>query len=153
MIPKAVKIAITGHAIQCIEEHQKRGRAICQFTNGGTPKSGGMCYAQYIGAVESLFDFCSSRFFDGNPEQWNTTEAPGTYCSQRLYSDCMVTVLADDKQAPVVNHLEDITIYCDGAPDYAGYPNCEHSERFDKWPLQLKDSKGVVHGYYGGSDF
>ncbi|MBK7609178.1 MAG: hypothetical protein IPI18_19250 [Saprospiraceae bacterium] len=77
---------------------------------------------------------------------------PGKYCSQRLYNDCMVTVLVDDKQAPVVNHLEDVTIYCDGAPDYAGYPNCEHSERFDKWPLQLKIPK-VVHGYYGGSDF
>ncbi|MBL0113860.1 MAG: hypothetical protein IPP42_24850 [Saprospiraceae bacterium] len=75
------------------------------------------------------------------------------HCPPRLYNDCMVQVLVDDKQAPVVNHLEDITIYCDGAPDYADYPDCRRSERFDKWPLQLKDSKGVVHGYYGGSDF
>ncbi|MBK9928620.1 MAG: CHRD domain-containing protein [Saprospiraceae bacterium] len=73
--------------------------------------------------------------------------------SKILYNDCMVTVLVDDKQAPVVNHLQDITIYCDGAPEYAGHPACEHSERFSKWPLDLKDSKGVWHGYYGGSDF
>ncbi|MBK8514429.1 MAG: hypothetical protein IPL56_19705 [Saprospiraceae bacterium] len=111
---------------------------------------------KYIGAAQ--YDYCQVPFYFPNliaqcDNVHKVETPPGKYCSQRLYNDCMVTVLVDDKMAPVVNHLEDITIYCDGAPDYAGYPNCEHSERFDKWPLQLKDSKGVVHGYYGGSDF
>ncbi|MBK8279913.1 MAG: hypothetical protein IPK94_07250 [Saprospiraceae bacterium] len=68
----------------------------------------------------------------------------------------MVNVLVDDKQAPVVANLEDITIYCDGAPDYAGSPDCD--KRGDPygpstWPGQLKDFKGVIHGYYGGSAY
>ncbi|MBK7609223.1 MAG: hypothetical protein IPI18_19490 [Saprospiraceae bacterium] len=148
------------YAIQCISEHQKRGRAICEFGSNSYPKFGGLCYAQYIGAVESLNNICNSGFYDGmyDPRSpANSTGAggiaPGSYCSYRQYNDCMVTVLTDDKQVPVVDHLEDITIYCDGAPDYAGYPDCRRSERYEKWPLQLKDSKGVVHGYYGGSDF
>ena len=41
----------------------------------------------------------------------------------------MVNVLVDDKQAPVVDHLEDVTVYCDGAPEWADYPDCD-----DKYP-------------------
>ena len=68
---------------------------------------------------------------------------------ERLYNDCMVNALVDDKQAPVVDHLEDVTVYCDGAPEWADYPKCD--DMYPPYPGELRDSKGVVHGYYGGS--
>ena len=33
-----------------------------------------------------------------------------------LYNDCMIEVLKDDKQPPVVQAAPDITVYCDGVP-------------------------------------
>jgi hypothetical protein len=56
----------------------------------------------------------------------------------------MVNVLVDDKQPPVVDHLEDIIVYCDHAP-YDEYP-CEKGDHYNIYPGVLKDSKGVVHG-------
>ena len=81
----------------------------------------------------------------------------GGYCSGRLYNDCMVTVLIDDKQAPTYSDLSDITVYCDGTPDSAAYPRCEGGEHYysnqdPKWPLEMKFTTGGVYGYYGGSD-
>ncbi|MBK9678122.1 MAG: hypothetical protein IPO69_04505 [Saprospiraceae bacterium] len=42
--------------------------------------------------------------------------AGSTFPQTHLYNECMVQVLVDDKQAPVVAGLQDITVYCDGAP-------------------------------------
>jgi len=77
--------------------------------------------------------------------------APGSYCSDRLYNDCMVLVLVDDKEAPVVHELEDVTVYCDASPHYASYPReCSTGKKNGLWPGYLKDSDGTIHGYYGG---
>ncbi|MEP7269225.1 MAG: right-handed parallel beta-helix repeat-containing protein, partial [Saprospiraceae bacterium] len=113
---------------------------------------------KYIGAAQ--YEFCKVPFYFphlltacdyiGNVRKNGT----GEYCSERLYADCMVNVLVDDKQAPVVADLDDITIYCDGAPDWADHPrDCDNGYKDGKWPGELKDSKGNVYGYYGGSDF
>jgi len=139
------------YRIQCIEDHQKRLRGLCEFVVT-TPKPGGYCYAQYVGAVEDLYFGCESDFYF---PQANNSEAfaPGNRCSNRLYSDCMINVLVDDKQAPVVAELEDVLVYCDRAPDYASGPACDGGDEYLEWPGLLKDSKGKEHGYYGGSDF
>ena len=151
------------YSILCEDKHITRGRSLCEFS-GPNPKYGGFCYAQYTGARERLNpDICFGEFFDGTYET-NTSEgnAPGSYCSYRLYNDCMVTVLADDKQAPVAYGLDDITIYCDGAPGWADYADCGYGERYTSstWPLDIKDRSGsavnsinIPYGYYGGSDF
>jgi len=143
------------YTIQCFEEHRQRGRSLCEFGTNPYPKLGGLCYAQYPGAVESLNAGCESDFYFPTPIPANSSEAfpPGNRCSNRLYNDCMVNVLVDDKQAPIVAELEDVVVYCDKAPDYADNPDCESGEEFLIWPGLLKDSKGTIHGYYGGSDF
>jgi hypothetical protein len=66
----------------------------------------------------------------------------------------MVQILVDDKQAPVVDHLQDVTVFCDGAPWGSGRAEyyCERSDYFSPWPGTIS-YKGIVHGYYGGSDF
>ncbi|MBP6793914.1 MAG: hypothetical protein KA143_02615 [Saprospiraceae bacterium] len=71
-----------------------------------------------------------------------------------LYNDCMVNVLVDDKQAPVVYGLEDIVVYCDNAPEESAYARnfCEKSESYTTWPGDIKDGLGRIHGYYGGSE-
>ena len=140
------------YRIQCWEDHQTRGKAICEFS-GNVAKPGGLCFAQYLGAVESLLDECNSDFYFGAPANSSEANPPGNYCSERLYSDCMINVLVDDKQAPVVAELDDVLVYCDRAPDYASAPNCEGGDEYLEWPGLLEDSKGVDHGYYGGSDF
>jgi len=140
------------YRIQCQEDHQIRGKVICEFS-GNVAKPGGLCFAQYLGAVESLLDECNSDFYFGAPANSSEANPPGNYCSERLYSDCMINVLVDDKQAPVVAELEDVIVYCDRAPDYASAPNCEGGDEYLVWPGLLKDSKEVEHGYYGGSDF
>ncbi|HNT22143.1 MAG TPA: hypothetical protein PKL70_17025, partial [Saprospiraceae bacterium] len=141
------------YKIECQKEHQQRGREICEFGNNTYPKEGGLCYAQYEGAVENLNAFCESDFYFEETVMLTggTANPPGSYCSHRLYSDCMVQVLVDDKQAPEVHHLEDITVYCDDAPYYAGYPkDCSTGKKNGIWPGYLKDSEGTIHGYYGG---
>jgi len=119
-------------------------------------------YAEYKikGYLEPKFEgaaqfiYCNAPFYF--PTLGNSSggaQAPGLYCANRQYSDCMINILVDDKQAPVVAELEDVLIYCDRAPDYASSPNCEGGDEYLVWPGLLKDSKGVEHGYYGGSDF
>jgi len=121
-------------------------------------------YAEYKikGYLEPKFEgaaqfiYCNAPFYFPTLGNSNGGEqAPGLYCAFRQYSDCMINVLVDDKQAPVVAELEDVLVYCDRAPDYASSPDCvgEGREIFSSWPGLLKDSKGVEHGYYGGSDF
>ena len=34
-------------------------------------------------------------------------------------------------------------------PEWADYPKCD--DMYPPYPGELRDSKGVVHGYYGGS--
>jgi hypothetical protein len=81
--------------------------------------------------------------------------AGSTFPQTHLYNECMVQVLVDDKQAPVVAGLQDITVYCDGAPGGSAYARtfCSESERFSTWPGTVKDGKGTIHGYYGGSTY
>ena len=55
----------------------------------------------------------------------------------------MVNVLVDDKQAPTSDHLEDVTVYCDGAPNWADYPKCD--DMYPSYPGELRDSKGIIH--------
>jgi len=140
------------YTINCIEDHQDRLRGLCEFAEG-YPTPGGLCFAQYLGAIESLLSACDNDLHFGAPANSSEANPPGNYCSARLYSDCMVTVLVDDKQAPVVAELEDIIVYCDRAPGYADGPDCDGGDEYLIWPGLLKDSKGVTHGYYGGSDF
>jgi hypothetical protein len=40
-------------------------------------------------------------------------------------------------------------VYCDNAPDGSDHPRC--NDHYPPYPGELKDSKGIVHGYYGGS--
>ncbi|MEP7321531.1 MAG: hypothetical protein ABI761_06415 [Saprospiraceae bacterium] len=109
---------------------------------------------KFYGATQN--DPCSVPFyFPQLPTPGRITNdglVPGTYCSKRLYNDCMVNVLVDDKQAPVVDHLEDVIVYCDNAPEWANYPDCDsHGEYYNAgtWPGEL-NYKNIVYGYYGG---
>jgi hypothetical protein len=102
---------------------------------------------KFIGSAQ--YNFCNVPFYFGQLGNISKLPPNGGYCSARLYNDCMVNVLVDDKQAPTVDHLEDVTVYCDGAPDWADYPSCD--DMYPPYPGELRDSKGIVHGYYGGS--
>ena len=78
----------------------------------------------------------------------------GGYCSARLYNDCMVNVLVDDKQAPAADHLEDVTVYCDGVPGWLGaHPYCDSTggENYQGTFPGAISAHGVIYGYYGGS--
>ena len=56
------------------------------------------------------------------------SKLPTEHCSTKVYNDCMVNVLADDKQATGDPHqAEDITIYCDDAPIGADYARCKEN--------------------------
>ncbi|HQW04191.1 MAG TPA: hypothetical protein PLR30_16995, partial [Saprospiraceae bacterium] len=140
------------YRVQCREAHQSRDESICEYAEGSA-KPGGLCFAQYVGAIESLLSECDNNLHFDAPANSSEANPPGLYCSARLYSDCMINVLVDDKQAPVVAELEDVIVYCDRAPEYASSPNCEGGDEYLEWPGLLEDSKGVDHGYYGGSDF
>jgi hypothetical protein len=80
--------------------------------------------------------------------------APDNFPQTHLYNDCMVQVLVDDKQPPVVENLYDITVFCDNAPYGSGRAEyyCENSEYLNPWPGPIS-YKGIIHGYYGGSSF
>ena len=102
------------------------------------------------------FEYCSVPFYF--PEIQNNSDRgegrqPGDYCSARLYSDCMIQVLVDDKQAPVIKNLRDITVYCDQAPAGTNYARllCKSGDFYNIWPGTIS-SGGKIHGYYGGSD-
>lgn len=76
-------------------------------------------------------------------------------CRPKLYNDCMIEVLADDKTAPACESLEDIEIFCDMVP-YNKYNQawsaCPTNETYASWPLDIKRSGDPkIYGYYGGS--
>ncbi|HQW02104.1 MAG TPA: hypothetical protein PLR30_06495, partial [Saprospiraceae bacterium] len=102
------------------------------------------------------FEYCTVPFYFPtilNNSDRGDGRQPGDYCSARLYNDCMIQVLVDDKQPPVVEHLEDITVYCDQAPAGTNYARllCKTGEHYNVWPGSIS-SGGTIHGYYGGSD-
>lgn len=81
---------------------------------------------------------------------------PPDDCPKNLYNDCMIEILADDKQKPVCDSLEDLVIYCDGAMGMG----IEHSwdlcgiqgDEYVNWPLEIRiPDDTTVYGYYGGS--
>jgi len=76
-------------------------------------------------------------------------------CQPRLYNDCMVQVLADDKQKPVCDSLPDLEVYCDGVPGGWAYASafCPGSgDKYTTYPGAItRNGQGTVYGYYGGS--
>ncbi len=76
-------------------------------------------------------------------------------CQPRLFNDCMVQVLADDKQKPVCDSLPDLEVYCDGIP--AGWASAsafcpDGSEKYNIYPGEItRNGQNTVYGYYGGS--
>jgi len=102
------------------------------------------------------FEYCTVPFYFPtilNNSDRGDGRQPGDYCSARLYNDCMIEVLVDDKQSPVVDHLQDITVYCDQTPAGTNYARllCKTGEYYNVWPGTIS-SGGTIHGYYGGSD-
>ncbi len=49
-----------------------------------------------------------------------STQAPGNTCSKRLYSDCMIRILIDDKTPPVAEDPRDKFWYCDNVSSNVG---------------------------------
>lgn len=59
--------------------------------------------------------YCWPEFVNSVGTSSSGAPAPGTTCSRRLYSDCMVRILVDDKTPPVAQEPTDKFWYCDNA--------------------------------------
>jgi len=60
--------------------------------------------------------FCWPEFnFPTTFSNSTTSGAPGNTCSKRLFSDCMISILVDDKTPPVAENPSDRFWYCDNA--------------------------------------
>jgi len=123
------------------------------FTIDGQTDCVNNVLSYFGGAVSVYAGFTAANGDAVNLQKVRLISAEYIDVFDKLYSDCMINILVDDKQAPVVAELEDVLVYCDRAPDYASEPNCEGGDEYLEWPGLLEDSKGVDHGYYGGSDF
>jgi len=101
------------------------------------------------------FEYCNDPFYyHGISGNEDIDALPSGNCSNRLHSDCMVEVLLNDKLAPVVAALKDVIVYCDQALESADRPDCgKRGEGTEAGRGYLYDSKGVEHGFYGGSSF
>ena len=118
------------------------------------------------GCKSSLVDkFNSMNAFQGNyyesvwiPRTCDTLlgnfSAP-VVCQPRLFNDCMVQVLADDKQKPVCDSLPDLEVYCDGIPAGWAYASAfcpDGGENYNIYPGDItRNGQNTVYGYYGGS--
>ncbi|MBK6480900.1 MAG: hypothetical protein IPF93_22230 [Saprospiraceae bacterium] len=80
--------------------------------------------------------------------------AGSTFPQTHLYNECMVQVLVDDKQAPVVAGLQDITVYrwSTGEAVRMQEPSVQKVSDSPYGRVQSKTARhDSVHGYYGGS--
>ncbi|MEP7320652.1 MAG: T9SS type A sorting domain-containing protein [Saprospiraceae bacterium] len=110
----------------------------------------------YPGATQLLLDnkfplraaYCYPEFFTESAKDVSELSieelAPGNTCSKRLYSDCMVTILIDDKTPPVAQDPYDKFLYCDNLSsresDQFEYASCNDNS----WiPDNGKDLKCV----------
>ncbi|MEP7268932.1 MAG: SdrD B-like domain-containing protein [Saprospiraceae bacterium] len=144
------------HAWFCYNTYQEYRTVHNYYNFRGTPaakdckaKGPWLCKSAHASWYSSRMSEFGGSFYIG------ANKAPGAFPQTHLYNECMVQVLVDDKQAPVVAGLEDIVVYCDNAPAGSAYARsfCENSEVYSVWPGTILDTRGKVHGYYGGSDY
>jgi hypothetical protein len=91
----------------------------------------------YPGATQLLLNnhlplsaaVCYPEFFGNTSLDISEDDAPGNTCSKRLYNDCMVQVLIDDKTPPVAQEPTDKFWYCDNVSSVEGdqyeYAKCK----------------------------
>lgn len=81
---------------------------------------------------------------------------PPLDCPKSLYNDCMIQLLADDKQKPYCDSLQDLEVYCDGITGaeygYAWQFCGEGGDEYSSWPGPIRiPGDSIEYGYYGGS--
>ena len=81
---------------------------------------------------------------------------PPDDCPKKLYNDCMIQLMADDKQKPSCDSLEDLIVYCDGAVgidiEWAWEICNNQGDEYVVWPQAIKrPGDSTQYGYYGGS--
>ena len=97
----------------CAPTHWKPGTSPNFYTDYSPLYPGAETYAQscdfYFPEEEVLVQVGNNT--DGG-------NAPGNTCSARLYSDCMINILVDDKTLPVCQEPQDKLAFCDGVLGY-----------------------------------
>ena len=101
--------------------------------------------------IETAYCFPEFYFEAAPLSGTDATNAPGNTCSKRLYSDCMVTVLVDDKTPPVAINPQDKFWYCDNVSsdedDRYEYARCDD----ESWSMDnakdkmCTDEKGIPY--------
>ena len=86
-----------------------------------TPGDHGTFFAPICGYFGStpVYNEWYNRVATAYPTEYSITWSLSTkkrWAFPHLYNDCMIQVLKDDKQPPVVIAPDDITVYCDGVP-------------------------------------
>ena len=101
--------------------------------------------------IETAYCFPEFYFEAAPLSGTDAPNAPGNPCSKRLYSDCMVTVLVDDKTPPVAINPQDKFWYCDNVSsdedDRYEYARCDD----ESWSMDnakdkmCTDEKGIPY--------
>ncbi|MEP7266712.1 MAG: T9SS type A sorting domain-containing protein [Saprospiraceae bacterium] len=139
----------------CLDNHHKKIAALLEDQkNYWLPR--------YVGAtilfisprypIETLY--CLPFFYDPRATVLNTTEsfAPGNTCSKRLYADCMINILIDDKTPPKAEEPIDKFWYCDNVSSVAGdiyeYAKCNDESWKDDNAKDLRCEDELGKPYY-----
>ncbi len=99
----------------CLEKHQAWIEGLVTHPNKDywLPAYTGATFLILSKSLPIIPLFCWPEFAYKLGAATSGAPAPGKTCSRRLYSDCMIRILVDDKTPPVAQKPADIFWYCD----------------------------------------
>ena len=142
----------------CIKDHDKKiAELLDDVKKYYKPRYAGASQLISYPGYPIAADICFPFFYDPRSTFGNLAYAPGNTCSKRLYHDCMIRMLVDDKTPPVAEDPEDKFWYCDNVSSKEGdiyeYAQCKdnsYAEDNGK-DLTCTDQYGKPYNYIESS--